>query len=129
MKNTYEFNIEDINSVIVALNTGSLYTTTYKRKYDEEGNPTDVFVRTYDAEPDDSCGNGNVILICNRCERWTEVSKEEINKDDYEFKCGFCSEDYEELVDDNDVIAAIQAALEPDTYFNITLVINDITIV
>lgn len=124
MKNTYEFNIEDINRVVIALKEGSMYTTTYTRKLDEYGQPTRDFVKTYDAEPDDSAGNGDVDLICNRCERWNHVSKEQLNQEDYEFKCNYCSEDYEELADEDDVIDAIEVALEPETYFDITLTIN-----
>ena len=129
MRNRYEFNIEEINSVVIALKSEGSYTVTYKRKFDEDGMPTTEFVRTYSAEPDNSPGNGNVMMICNRCETWTEISKEELERPGFTFNCNHCSDDFEDIIDEDDVVIAIAGAMEPDVYFDIDLYINDIHIV
>ena len=128
MRNRYEFNIDKINVVMIESKSEGFYTNVYMRKIDEHGKRTRKFVRTFHAEPDDSVGNGNILILCNRCESWNEVSKDKLDDPDYEFKCKHCTEDYEDIITEEELINAINGAMDPDVYFDIKLIINNIII-
>ena len=125
----YKFKAEEINNVLITTKGTNNYTTMYSRKFDEEGNPTREFVQTYNAEPDESIGDGKISVICHRCDNWNVFDKDDyFYNDDFVYKCKNCTDDYEEVVDENDVIDHIMAMMEPDTYFDIELRINYIPI-
>lgn len=129
MRNKYEFDIADIESVIIKSKSEGHYTVIYERKLDENRQPTREFVRSYDAEPDPSPGNGEMIVLCSRCETWNTVSKMEFDNPNYKFRCNHCSEDYEDIVTEDDLVSAIAGSMDPDVYFDIWLFINGIEII
>lgn len=128
MARRYEFNAEEINEVVIVVKD-SLYTTMYTRKFDEDGNPTREFIQTYSAQPDDSMGDGMVSVICPRCERWNLFVKADYLSEEFEYDCSYCGDQYEEIVDESDVIEIINTNMDADIFFEVALSINGIEIV
>lgn len=128
MANRYEFNIEDIISVKV-ISKSDGYTTNYNRKLDDNYNPSMYFVQTYFAQEDRSSNDGTVKVICPRCEGWNTFKVEEFDSDDFEYECKFCEDDYEDYIEENEMVESIMSLLNPETYNDIQLFINDIAIV
>ena len=122
MKKTYEFNIEDINTVMIIASDTLKNTQIYTRE-----NPNSrLFVERYDAEVEDK--GDNVGIICPRCNRWNYISKEYYNNDEFEFNCEYCHGEIENTCDENDLIDIIMSLLDDD-FRDINLFINNIHIV
>ena len=127
MANKYVFNFDEINKVQVITTSGD-YTTIYSRKFDDNGNPSTYFVQTYYAPVDES-EPGVVKVMCPRCEGWNTFKTEYYNSDDFEYDCKHCEDDYEDYIEENEMVESIMSLLDPETFNDIELFINDIAIV
>lgn len=126
MKNRYEFKIEDITNVLIQSKSEDKYSNMYSRKYDENG-PTREFVRTYNAEPED-LGEGKIRVICTKCDRWNVFNRKDYEDNRFEYLCNHCTDDYEEIVDENELIDIINSIMDKDLFFDSILRINYIYI-
>lgn len=117
MKNKYEFNIEDINSVIIVTKDSSQYTTTFNRNFDN-GKPTEEFIETYSA-------NGNFddehayTVICERCGSWNKV----LYGTNYS-SCEHCTSDYEDIVSEDELIKNILSFINDEMFWDVMIFIN-----
>ena len=125
MANRYEFKIEDIHNVMIISNTSeSQYTNVYSRKYDEDGNPTQYFVQTYNAEPEE-IEDGKVRVICSRCEGWNVFDKNEyFDNDEFKYECAHCAEDYEDIIHEDDLIEVVKSYMDEELFFDVSILIN-----
>lgn len=115
MKNTYEFNIEDINSVIIVTKDSTQYTTTFNRKF-EDSKPTEEFIETYSANSvfDD---DHTLTAICERCGTWNKVTK-------ITHECESCTSDYEDIVSEDELIERIYSYLNDEMFWDVMIFIN-----
>ena len=125
MANRYEIRVEDINRVTIQDISGdSRYDVFYNRKFDENGNPTRDFVVVYEADPD--IDGEYIKCICKRCERWNTFKYEDWKKPGFdENQCEHCSEDYEVIMSENELVELILSYMDKDLFFDINLYIND----
>lgn len=130
MKKKYEFKIEDINSVKSIATSSDKYTVIYTRKFNNSGKPTRSFIVTYDAVPEERKYDKNkIITICKKCGAWNSFDKDIFYSEDFEFICGDCYDQYEEIISEEDLIKVISSLIDDeDTFFGIDLYINDIHI-
>lgn len=120
MKNTYEFNIEDINSVIIITKDSTQYTTTFTRKF-KDNKPTEEFIETYSAN---DVHNDNTIItkqICERCGTWYDVNPTRL---DYRYKCESCTSDYEDIVSEDELIERIYSFMNDEMFLDVMIFIN-----
>ena len=123
MANKYEFNIEDINKVVIITETDpQKFTITCNRKMDEDGNPTIYFVETYSAEPEED--EASTTIICHRCGTWLTFPKDWKE----EFYCSDCKENYENTYDEEFLASFILSYMNEESFKNITMIINDTVI-
>ena len=128
MANRYEIKAEDINRVTIRdITSDSNYSVFYNRKLDENGTPTREFVVIYEADPD--IDGENIKCICKRCERWNTFNYEDWKKPGFnENQCEYCSEDYETIVTENELIDLVLSYMDEDLFFDVDLYINDVLI-
>ena len=120
MKNSYEFNIEEIDSVIIVSNDDSKYTTLYHRKYIDD-KPTESFILTYSANV--SRDKNGVKVICERCGSWY------YNNTLTSVPCQSCTDDYEDIISEDDLINTIMSFTENESsFFEVIIFINGIHI-
>ena len=118
MKNTYEFNIEDINSVIIVTKDFTQYTTTFNRKF-EDNKPTEEFIETYCANSiRDDDGTKNINLLCTRCGTWRKVSHDQLSS------CESCTFDYEDMVSEDEIIEIISSYINDEMFWDVMIFIN-----
>lgn len=118
MKNKYEFNIEDINSVIIVTKDSSQYTTTFNRKF-ENDKPTEEFIETYSANA--VYNDLTTKLICERCGTWYDVHATSL---DYRGKCESCTSDYEDIVSEDELIERIYSFMNDEMFWDVMIFIN-----
>ena len=129
MRNKYEFRIEDIHNVLIVSTSESQYSNVYSRKYDEDGKPTQYFVQTFNAEPEE-IEDGKIKVICSRCEGWNVFDKSDyFDNDDFEFICEYCVEDYEDTIHEDEVIEIINSYMDEELFYDVSILINFIPIV
>ena len=129
MRNRYEFKIEEIHNVFIVSKTSDLqYTNIYSRKYDEDGNPTRLFVQTYNAEPEEIEGD-KIKVICSRCEAWNVYDKSDYyDNEEFVIECEQCADDYEEIITEEDLVDIINSLMGED-FYDVSILINFIPIV
>lgn len=117
MKNTYEFNIEDINSVIVVTKDITQYTTTFTRKYNNH-KATEEFIETYSGNNlKDNDGSENINILCERCGTWRKVISTNI-------PCESCTSDYEDIVSEDELIERIYSFMNDEMFWSVMIFIN-----
>lgn len=116
MKNKYEFNIEDINSVIIVTKDHTRYTTTFNRKF-EDGEPTEEFIETYSANITLNPNPGIFKIVCERCGTWRKVVSQDI-------PCESCTSDYEDVVSEDELIERIYSFMNDEMFWDVMIFIN-----
>ena len=128
MANKYEFNIEDINSVIItSLKHEDKYTIKCNRKMNEDGTPSTMFVETYSAEEDRTSEDGLIGVICRRCGTWNFCSKENyevFKQNDFETMCPDCDDEYENVYGEDHLIETIMSFMDEESFFDVMIFIN-----
>ena len=128
MRNKYEFRIEDIHNVLIVSKGKDQYSNVFSRKYDDDGNPTEFFIQTYNAEPE-FIDDDKVKVICSRCEGWNVFDKSKyFDDDDFKFVCEHCTEDYEDVIHENELIDIINSYMDEELFFDVSILINFIPI-
>lgn len=123
----YEFNIEDINIVVVKDKTSSYnYKTVYTRDALAIGEePT--FIESPYADP--IVGENGVEIICNRCGVWNSYSHDEYIDETFDSKkCPNCDEHMKITHTENEMIDIIMSFMDKEIFESIELTINDILI-
>ena len=130
VKNRYEFKIEEINNVLITSKSSNSYSTMYTRKMDSDGNPTRIFVQTYNAEPEEVITKeGKISVICSKCERWNTFDKNDYYyNDNFVYHCNHCDEDYEDTIDEDTLVEVINSIMDENVFFDFELRINFIHI-
>ena len=127
MRNKYEFNIEDINSVIITdLTDAFKISTNCIRKKNDDGTPSRMFVEKYSAEEDYS-EDGIIGVICSRCGTWNyydEASYEFFKENDFKHACPACKPEDETSYDENDLIDLIQSFINEESFNDVLIFIN-----
>ena len=124
MKNRYEFKIEDIKTVKIVSSSSDNYTTTYIRKNDR------LFKIVYSAKPEEHVADKNKILvICDKCEAWNVLDKEEFYSDNFEFTCNNCHGYHEDTISEQKLTEIILSLMDEETFFEIELYINHTRII
>lgn len=124
MRNKYEFKVEDINTVYIRTNDS--YNTLYIRKT-VDSQLTRDFIVQYSA-PVEDLKDGKVRAICRRCERWNNFDIHEFMGENFVYKCNHCTDDYEYIISENELIDIIQSNLNEEVYFYVEIIINGIKI-
>ena len=127
MRNRYEFKIEEINNVIITEKNGFHYSTIYNRKLDEYGNPTKLFVQSYNADAEERESN-KIMVICSKCEAYNVFDKDEFCDENFVYECKNCYGCHEDIVDEDTLIETINSILDEETFFDFDLSINTIPI-
>lgn len=130
MRNRYEFNIEDINSVIITT-IDDQCSTICTRKENNDGTPSRLFVERFSAE-NDIDDDGNIGVICPRCGTWNYYDNSSYNylkKTNSDFDhCADCPKNYEISYDEEDLISLIQSYLNKESFCKVDIYINGIHI-
>lgn len=119
MGKRYEFNIEDINSVICASKDLTQYTTTFTRKFDN-GKPTEYFIETYSANMQIHPTDDTFTIVCERCGSFRRVSSTNI-------PCESCTSDYVDLVTEDELIKEVTSIVDEE-FENTMVFINGLPI-
>lgn len=122
MANTYEYKIEDINLVIIT-DQRDTYTTTYKRKINEDKTPTNLFIETYSAENDTS-EEGIIGVICPYCGDWNYYTETVYNTSKRNLVCESCDNKTEVIIEEDDLIDQIMNHMQEDKFLNFAIFIN-----
>lgn len=129
MANRYEFNIEDINLVLVVVKKDKL-STTYKRVIDMDTSyPLEKFIQTFYATPEVVEGTRDTVkVICPRCGKWNIIDTS-ITETNYTDICDNCDIDYEDIVNEEYIINLLKEIMsDEETFFETDIFINDIHI-
>lgn len=133
MKNKYEFNIEDINSVVIIdKKPGSDYCTVYARKYDESNNKTMEFIETHHSNAEINKNTGEIKVLCSRCGTWNNYyinNTEDYDINNIEFECKFCTEGYQIIYTEDEMIGLIMSFMDKDMFNTIKIIINNTEII
>lgn len=127
MSNTYEFNIEDINSVIaIDVNSSCNYKTEYTRIINKCGEyQSKYFVETSHSDP--IIEDNTVKIVCERCGTWNSYPIEDYNSDKFDKNniCPRCESNYKNLYSENEIISIIMSFMDKEIFDGIKLIIND----
>jgi len=127
VKNSYEFNIEDINNVKFISHGKFTYTINYKRICDENNNPTLYFKEEHQAEIE-TTDNDHIGKVCSHCGSWNYFHRSLYEDENFVYSCEHC--DGSDIIQpEEEVVDMISSFMNESDFQDIDIYINDIHII